>query len=202
MLTYEKGTPLHGDLKSGRIQALPDDQGRALFETTIEFLEDNGFYQYEISNFARQATGPVNYISRHNLKYWTRAPYIGLGPSAHSFIKSQRFWNISSLRRYIAAIESGQTPMADKEVLTREQEIIEAIYLGLRMTQGIDLVWFRQRFGIDFIEAFKDVITELEKRNYIITDPSHTALTRRGNAFLDSIAEMFVTRDLSNAKTA
>jgi oxygen-independent coproporphyrinogen-3 oxidase len=92
--------------------------------------------------------------------------------------------------------------MADKEVLTREQEIIEAIYLGLRMTQGIDLVWFRQRFGIDFIEAFKDVITELEKRNYIITDPSHTALTRRGNAFLDSIAEMFVTRDLSNAKTA
>ncbi|MGD9349097.1 MAG: radical SAM family heme chaperone HemW [Desulfobacterales bacterium] len=202
MLTYEKGTPLHGDLKSGRIQALPDDQGRALFETTIEFLEDNGFYQYEISNFARQATGPANYISRHNLKYWTRAPYIGLGPSAHSFIKSQRFWNISSLRRYIAAIESGQTPMADKEVLTREQEIIEAIYLGLRMTQGIDLVWFRQRFGIDFIEAFKDVITELEKRNYIITDPSHTALTRRGNAFLDSIAEMFVTRDLSNAKTA
>jgi oxygen-independent coproporphyrinogen-3 oxidase len=202
MLTYEKGTPLHGDLESGRIQALPDDQVRTLFETTIEFLEDNGYFQYEISNFARHARHPASHISRHNLKYWTRAPYVGLGPSAHSFSKSQRSWNVSNLSRYMAAIESGQAPMADKEMLTREQEMIEAIYLGLRMTPGIDLIRFQQKFGIDFIETYKDVISDLEKRNYIITDASHAALTPQGRVFLDSIAEMFVTQDLSNAKTA
>jgi oxygen-independent coproporphyrinogen-3 oxidase len=202
ILTYEKGTPLHGDLKSDRIQALPDDRVRALFETTIEFLEDNNFIQYEISNFARFSRDPAGHMSRHNLKYWTRAPYIGLGPSAHSFNKSQRSWNVGNLSRYLAAVESGQAPVADKEVLTVEQEMIEAIFLGLRMTQGIDLAGFRQTFGIDFIETFKDIITDLEKRNYIITDALHTALTRQGRAFLDSIVEMFVTRDLSNAKTA
>jgi oxygen-independent coproporphyrinogen-3 oxidase len=125
-----------------------------------------------------------------------------LGPSAHSFNKSQRSWNVGNLSRYLAAVESGQAPVADKEVLTVEQEMIEAIFLGLRMTQGIDLAGFRQTFGIDFIETFKDIITDLEKRNYIITDALHTALTRQGRAFLDSIVEMFVTRDLSNAKTA
>jgi oxygen-independent coproporphyrinogen-3 oxidase len=102
----------------------------------------------------------------------------------------------------MAAIESGQAPMADKEMLTREQEMIEAIYLGLRMTPGIDLIRFQQKFGIDFIETYKDVISDLEKRNYIITDASHAALTPQGRVFLDSIAEMFVTQDLSNAKTA
>jgi oxygen-independent coproporphyrinogen-3 oxidase len=200
MLTYEKGTPLHDDLKSGRVQELPGDQGRALFDTTIEFLEDNGFYQYEISNFARLAMGPASTISRHNLKYWTRAPYIGLGPSAHSFINSRRSWNVSNLDAYLTAIESGQTPIADKEVLTREQEMIEAIYLGLRMTQGIDLVWFKQKFGIDFSQTFKDSVSDLTKRNYLKVDASYAALTRQGRAFLDGITSMLVVHDFSEAQ--
>ncbi|NIW00012.1 hypothetical protein GWN26_13175 [Candidatus Saccharibacteria bacterium] len=90
--------------------------------------------------------------------------------------------------------------MADKEVLTREQEMIEAIYLGLRMTPGIDLIWFQQKFGINFIETYKDVITDLEKRNYIITDASRTALTRQGRAFLDGITSMLVVQDFSEAQ--
>ena len=200
MLTYEKGTPLHGDLESGRIQALPDDQVRTLFETTIEFLEDNGYVQYEISNFARQARHPASHISRHNLKYWTRAPYVGLGPSAHSFSKSRRSWNVSNLSRYMAAIESGQAPMADQEVLTREQEMIEAIYLGLRMTPGIDLIRFRQKFGIDFSQAFKDVLADLVEKKVMKVDASYAALTRQGQAFLDSVASMLAAQDFSGAE--
>ena len=200
ILTYEKGTPLHGDLESGRIQALQDDQVRILFETTIEFLEDNGYVQYEISNFARQARHPASHISRHNLKYWTRAPYVGLGPSAHSFSKSRRSWNVSNLSRYMAAIESGQAPMADKEVLTREQEMIEAIYLGLRMTPGIDLIRFRQKFGIDFSQAFKDVLADLVEKKVMKVDASYAALTKQGQAFLDSVASMLAAQDFSGAE--
>ena len=196
MLTYEKGTLLHSDLKSGRVQPLTDEHVRALFEATIELLEDNGYFQYEISNFARKEKDPATNISRHNLKYWTRAPYIGLGPSAHSFIKSQRHWNQLSVDRYFAAIESGRLPIAEREVLTGEQEMIEAIYLGLRMTQGIDLVWFRQKFGIDFSQTFYDVVIELEKANYLVLGPTHAALTRQGRVFLDSIAAMFIEADV------
>jgi len=155
MLTYEKGTPLHSGLKAGRVQPLADDNIRALFETTIEFLEDHGYFQYEISNFARIGKESETHVSRHNLKYWTRAPYIGLGPSAHSFIEPQRYWNVSIVDKYIEAIESGRLPVADREVLSEEQQLIEGIYLGLRMTRGIDLVWFRENLELILLRHLK-----------------------------------------------
>jgi len=197
MLTYEKGTPLHSSLKEGRVQPPAEDNVRTLFETTIEYLEDHKYLQYEISNFARIGNDGKPNVSRHNLKYWTRTPYMGLGPSAHSFIEPQRYWNESRVSSYIAAIESGRLPVAEKEVLTGEQQMIEAIYLGLRMNAGIDLVGFKAKYGIDFMKTFKTLITELTERNYIEVKNSRCALTRRGRAFLDSITAMFVTRDVS-----
>ena len=200
MLTYEQGTPLHSSREEGRIQSLADDKVRTLFETTMEFLEDHKYFQYEISNFARIGNDGKPNISRHNLKYWTLVPYIGLGPSAHSFIEPQRYWNVSSVDSYIEAIESGRLPVDDKEVLTEEQQMIEAIYLGLRMTAGIDLVGFKAKFGIDFIKTFKEVITDLTERNYIAVKDNRCAVTRRGRAYLDSITSMFVTRDVSDTE--
>jgi oxygen-independent coproporphyrinogen-3 oxidase len=200
MLTYEKGTPLHSSREDGRIQPLAEDKVRTLFETTIDFLEDHQYFQYEISNFARIRNDGKPQISRHNLKYWTQVPYIGLGPSAHSFIEPQRYWNVSSVDSYIEAVESGQLPVADREALTGEQQIIEAIYLGLRMTAGIDLAGFRAKFGIDFIKTFKEVIADLAERNYIAVENSRCALTRQGRVYLDSITTMFVTRDISDTE--
>jgi oxygen-independent coproporphyrinogen-3 oxidase len=202
MLTYEKGTPLHSSREDGRIQPLAEDKVRTLFETTIDFLEDHKYFQYEISNFARIGNDGKPNISRHNLKYWTLAPYIGLGPSAHSFIEPRRYWNGSSVDSYINAIESGRLPVDDKEVLTEEQQMIEAIYLGLRMTSGIDLVGFKAKFGIDFIKTFKEVITDLAERNYIAVENSRCALTRQGRAYLDNITSMFVTRDFFDTQAA
>jgi oxygen-independent coproporphyrinogen-3 oxidase len=201
MLTYEKGTPLHSGLKQGRVQPLAEDKVRTLFETTIDYLEDHKYFQYEISNFARIGKDKKPHISRHNLKYWTFAPYIGLGPSAHSFVEPQRFWNVSDVRSYIAAIESGRLTVAEKEVLTEEQQMIESIYLGLRMTAGIDLVGFKAKFRIDFIKAFEEVITDLAERNFIEVKNSRCALTRRGRVYLDSITSMFVTRGVSDTET-
>jgi oxygen-independent coproporphyrinogen-3 oxidase len=200
MLTYEKGTPLHSSREDGRIQPLAEDKVRTLFETTIDFLEDHKYFQYEISNFARIGNDGKPNISRHNLKYWTLTPYIGLGPSAHSFIETRRYWNVSNVDSYINAIESGQLPVDDKEVLTQDQQMIEAIYLGLRMTAGIDLAGFRAKFGIDFIKTFKEVIADLAERNYIAVENSRCALTRQGRVYLDSITTMFVTRDISDTE--
>jgi oxygen-independent coproporphyrinogen-3 oxidase len=201
MLTYEKGTPLYNGLKDGQVQPLAEDNVRTLFETTIDYLEGHKYFQYEISNFARIGKDGKPHISRHNLKYWTFAPYIGLGPSAHSFVEPQRFWNVSDVSSYIAAIESGRLTVAEKEVLTEEQQMIESIYLGLRMTAGIDLVGFEAKFRIDFIKAFEEVITDLAERNYIEVKNSRCALTRRGRVYLDSITSMFVTRGISDTET-
>lgn len=207
MLAYEKGTPLQKSLKQGRFQQLAEDKVRALFDTTIEFLEDHGYFQYEISNFARtekagtEKDGQTN-VSRHNLKYWTFAPYIGLGPSAHSFIEPQRHWNVSSVEQYNATVKSGRLPVAGEEVLSREQQMIEAIYLGLRMTRGIDLAGFKKKFRIDFIDEFKELTSDLKKRNFIAVTKDHCTLTRQARAFLDSISAMFVRSDFKTPSNA
>jgi oxygen-independent coproporphyrinogen-3 oxidase len=107
---------------------------------------------------------------------------------------------VSNVDSYINAIESGQLPVDDKEVLTQDQQMIEAIYLGLRMTAGIDLAGFRAKFGIDFIKTFKEVIADLAERNYIAVENSRCALTRQGRVYLDSITTMFVTRDISDTE--
>ena len=196
MLTYEKGTPLYNSLKDGRVRPLADDNIRTLFETTIEYLENHKFLQYEISNFARIGKDGKPHVSKHNLKYWTHAPYIGLGPAAHSFAEPQRSWNVSSVDRYIETIESGRLAVADREVLSLEQQIIEAIYLGLRMTDGIDTDSFKEKFGIDFIETYKEIVSDFERRGYLNFDKRNCSLTRQGKAFLDSIANMFVSHDM------
>jgi oxygen-independent coproporphyrinogen-3 oxidase len=199
-LTYEKETLLYSGLKDGRIQPLAEDRVRALFEATIDFLENHGYIQYEISNFGRIGKNGQPSVSRHNLKYWTLAPYIGLGASAHSFSEPQRYWNVSDIAEYITAIESGRLPVAEREVLSREQQIIETIYLGLRTTAGIDLTGFGEKFGINFVETFKEVISDLENQNYLEIKSSRCALTRPARAFLDTIAMMFVNRDVCGAE--
>jgi oxygen-independent coproporphyrinogen-3 oxidase len=200
MLTYEKGTPLYSNLENGRVQPLTEDNVRALFETTIDFLEDHKYFQYEISNFVRVGKDEIPHISRHNLKYWTLLPYIGLGPSAHSFVEPQRYWNVSAVDRYIEVIESGRLALSEGEVLSQEQQMIEAIFLGLRMTDGIDLGGFKEKFGINFIETYKEILSDLEKRDYIEVDQHNCALTRQGRIFLDSITQMFVSHDVLDAE--
>ena len=197
MLTYENGTPLQKSLEQGRFQPLAEGRVRALFDAAIDFLEDHGYFQYEISNFARiekagGIKGRTANVSRHNLKYWMLAPYFGLGPSAHSFIEPQRSWNVSSVDRYVEALECGRLPVAEKEVLSREQQMIEAIYLGLRTTRGIDLAGFKNKFRMDFMDTFKELTLDLKKRNLIAVSKDCCALTRRGRAFLDGISAMFV----------
>ena len=197
ILTVESETLLGQDVKAGRIEMPGDGVVRELFDITIEFLTDHGFRQYEISNFARQTDdGSEARYSRHNQKYWSFAPYIGLGPSAHSFFSPQRRWNHRSVEKYVQQIKAGQLPIAEKETLTREQMIMEAIYLGLRTTRGIDLNRFEEMFEISFLRALEDKIAELVKDGFIRLSNTHCALTPRGMAYLDSIAAMLTSQDV------
>jgi oxygen-independent coproporphyrinogen-3 oxidase len=198
MLTCESGTPLAKDVKTGRIRWAAEGMILDLFNTAIDFLTARNFFHYEVSNFARKA-GPYHEprTSRHNLKYWTFAPYIGLGPSAHSFIEPERYWNHRSLAAYVRQIEAGKSAMAEKERLTKTQKTIEAIYLGLRTTWGINLDEFQAKCGMDFTKSFGKSVAELESRGLIEINEGHCVLTREGLLFIDSIASMFICQDLS-----
>ena len=197
MLTCESGTPLDRDVKTGRIHLAAEGRVLDLFDTAIHFLTNHDFLHYEVSNFARMA-GPNHEprTSKHNLKYWSFAPYIGLGPSAHSFIEPERYWNHRSVATYVRQIEAGKSATAEIERLTKEQMMIEAIYLGFRTTRGIDLDMFKARFDISFSQSFDKTIAELETRGMIKLSERHCALTRTGLPFLDSIASMFTSQDI------
>jgi len=197
ILTIEPETLLGQGVKAGRIKMPEDGAVRELFDTTIEFLSNNGFQQYEISNFARQAeSGSGVRCSRHNQKYWSFEPYIGLGPSAHSFFSPERRWNHRSIEKYVQQIKAGQLPIAEKETLTRGQMIMEAIYLGLRTNRGIDLDGFEKMFEISFLKTFEVTIAALAKDRLVKVTASHCALSAKGMAYLDSIAAMLTSQDI------
>jgi oxygen-independent coproporphyrinogen-3 oxidase len=192
MLTCEPGTPLHHNLKFGLYRPLPDSKINELFYLTIEYLESHGYCHYEISNFARQVSeNKRSKISRHNSKYWSFAPYIGIGASAHSFIEPQRYWNTADVAKYIQNIEAGNTPVEASETLTINQLAMEAILLGLRTRSGMDIKAFDHKFETDFKKMFGETISELEKDGMIHMKQNRLVLSRKGMAFLDSIVSMF-----------
>jgi oxygen-independent coproporphyrinogen-3 oxidase len=198
ILSFEPGTPLHRDRQEARLKPLAESQVCELFETTLEFLRDHGYVQYEISNFAREIMDSSGLKSaernrsRHNMKYWKSVPYIGLGPSAHSFLEPKRYWNCRDVKKYIQDLEAEKLPLDGEERLSTEQLITEAIYLGLRKTKGILIDAFDKKFGVSFKTLFKDTIDVLKSKGLIELSQNRCALTSRGMLYLDSIAAMFV----------
>jgi oxygen-independent coproporphyrinogen-3 oxidase len=127
-----EGTPLWKMREAG-LFAMPDEeQERRLFLTASEVLEGRGFVHYEVSNFARGTP----HFCRHNVKYWERAPYLGLGPSAHSFQGDTRWWNHRSVGKYCGDLNRGRTPVQGSERLSEEQVDLERLSLQLRTRAG------------------------------------------------------------------
>ena len=197
LLTRESGTPLDQEVLADRVRLPAEDNLRRLFETTIDYLSNHGYLHYEVSNFARKADNGLSpWMSRHNRKYWSLAPYIGLGPAAHSYLEAARYWNHRSLDKYLQDIRQGKLPLAEKEKLTGEQMIIETIYLGFRTAQGIDIGDFQRRFGIDFLKIFRQTIAEFEKDGLIEVSQNHCGLTPKGMVLLDGITAEFTSQEL------
>ncbi len=193
MLTYEADTPMDKDRQTGRIKPMADPLLEDLFDATITFLNINDYEQYEISNYARSDTKGLNTNrSRHNRKYWSFAPYVGFGPSAHSFVEPVRYWNVSNVDKYIEDLNAGRLPIAEKETLSREQQMIEWVYLGLRQTGGIQIEDFNHKFDVSFSSMFGEVLTDLEERGLIAPVKTRCTLTRKGMLLLDSVTSMLI----------
>ncbi|WP_319524745.1 radical SAM family heme chaperone HemW [uncultured Desulfosarcina sp.] len=189
-LTVEAGTPLARRVAAGQVRPLGESIAGDLFSATADFLEAHGYRQYEISNYARVCEGRhLDLRSRHNRKYWNFNDYMGFGPAAHSLEGSTRRWNCRTLDDYLAALQQGASPEAGRETLTMDQQILEAVYLGLRQTDGIDTARFASRFQSDFHDLFGKQVAQLAAEGLIDASAEQVRLTRQGMRFLESVVQ-------------
>jgi oxygen-independent coproporphyrinogen III oxidase len=193
ILTYEPDTPLDQKRQKCLFTPLDDEKTGELFSITQKVLSEHGYVQYEIANYGRS----IDLYSRHNRKYWQFHPYIGIGPSAHSYSNHVRSWNHRSVLKYIENLGQQKLPLENTEILNREQQMIEFIYLGLRQTEGLSMDEYYQRFGKKFDTAFSSTIKILKNRQMLQTKKDRCYLTPSGMLFLDSIADMFLNHDIS-----
>ncbi len=137
ILELHSGTPLHAEVKSRKTRLPSEDFVADQYRRVAPLLEARALFQYEISNFAR-----AGFESRHNLKYWTRRPYIGFGVSSHSFDGAKRWNNTPSLSRYLRRLESGLSPRESESAVAEADAARERLFLGLRMQRGVAVTAF------------------------------------------------------------
>ncbi|HWX94124.1 MAG TPA: radical SAM family heme chaperone HemW [Terriglobales bacterium] len=194
MLEVDEDSRLGRELIAGgtkyHAHFVPDEELTAdLYETACDQLNAVGIEQYEISNFAREG-----FESRHNLKYWTRQPYLGFGVDAHSMLLSTadaceavRFSTLDSLDQYVAGAAMRRTEVS------RQGALEETFFLGLRRTEGIDLEEAREKFGRFVVSALARVLVDLAGDGLIDWEGDSVRLTRRGRLLSNEVFERFLS---------
>jgi putative oxygen-independent coproporphyrinogen III oxidase len=171
----------------GELAELPEARQADLFLLTHRLLAENGYPGYEVSNFARGDDHP----SRHNQKYWRHVPYLGLGPSAHSFDGRRRWWNERQLPRWEKRVQAGAPAVAGSEELSDEDLALETLMLGLRTAAGVDLAAFGERFGFDLVARNRRAVAGAVERGLLRLPDDRLAPTLEGFAVADALAASF-----------
>jgi oxygen-independent coproporphyrinogen III oxidase len=187
-LIVEEHTPLFSMVQNGTVKPLPEEKDTAMYETTLATMAENGFSQYEVSNFAK-----LGFESRHNKNYWNHSNYLGFGPSAHSFWKDhatggRRWWNARSIAHYCDAIGKGSFPVVGSETVDRETMFSEAVFLGLR-TGELSVTTLQQLYGVDMLSARGEKLKLFSDEELLHIKDRRIMLTRKGFMVCDSIAE-------------
>ena len=180
LLETDKDTPMTRSMRSGRTAFPADDDLADAWEETTDFLESAGYPQYEISNFALSVPGEADRVSRHNLKYWQDHPYAGFGLGAHGYHQGERRGNRRDLDGYIADLAAGRDPVAEQDPWHPVRRLEEALFMGLRLTNGIDSAWIGERYGLDLQDRYRTVWEEAEARSLLSRKGARIRLTRRG----------------------
>lgn len=186
-LKLEDGTPLKRDVEIGKVQLPTDDQEYEMSMAARDYLSKLGYKRYEISNFAHQG-----YESRHNLKYWQRLPYLGVGVAAASMYGNTRYLNTSSIKDYIEQIDSNKLPLAEKTNLSNEEIAFEMIMLSTRLAEGMKYSDYNEFTGDNFAEKYSDILAELKKQGLITPSNTHCRLSPIGMDIQNTILLKFM----------
>ena len=180
-LILERGTILNKMVLDKKVILQDEDYDADLYEYTIDYLIGKNFTQYEVSNFCLPG-----YECRHNNAYWRYKDYLSFGTSAHSFADGKRWWNYSSLKKYIHEINLNGIAVAGYEIINGKQQLDEYIMLALR-SAGLDTSDLKEKFGNDWIKEKYDYFIELKNQNLLNIDDHFIRLTKKGYALCDEI---------------
>lgn len=180
-LIYEEDTPLYQMLQQHRVEEVDEDSSLRFFSILMNRLKEAGYEHYEISNFCKPG-----YHSRHNSSYWQGIPYLGCGPSAHSFNGKSRQWNIASLTRYIQGIQEGNC-IYETEQLDLYTRYNECVMTGLRTLEGINLFHLKQTFGPELWKYCLKMAAIYLQNGQLEIQNDHLRLTQEGIFISDGI---------------
>jgi oxygen-independent coproporphyrinogen-3 oxidase len=209
-LTLERGTRLARAVRRGALPAPDEDAAAEMYERAGELLAAAGYRQYEISNWARDGASGAGarparfprFASRHNLGYWLNRPYLGFGAGAHGWAAGRRYANVRDLEKYIARNAAGRArrfplgPAATRSApLSREEEMRETMWLGLRLTEaGVEREAYRRRFAADYLEIFPKEIDSALRDGLLEggEEGGLLRLTARGRLLGNRVFRLFV----------
>jgi oxygen-independent coproporphyrinogen III oxidase len=187
ILELYPNAPLKEDMARAGWSQAPDDDAAEMYEWAMETLEHAGYGQYEISNVARPGLE-----SRHNLKYWQDGEWLGVGCGAHSTVAGVRWRNLASTTDYIGRIGAGESPVAERRALTREQRLQEALFTGLRLSAGVDTGELSLRYGTDVRARYESSLEPYAAAGLVFWEGSRLRLGRRGMLLANEIFSVFV----------
>ena len=186
-LTVEPKTALEKLIKQKMVADVDTEKQARHFELLMQWMTEAGYEHYEISNFAKPG-----FRSKHNSSYWRQKPYVGFGPSAHSFNGASRQWNVANNALYIQSLSKGVVPF-ESETLTTKQQLNEYIMTSLRTIEGISLQKVKQTFGKDKCEYIIKTARPHFNHNYLTIENEYLKTTPEGKLLTDGIAaDLFV----------
>lgn len=188
-LKLEEETPLYDLYMDEGIDIESEDfEDRLMYHTACEMFKENGYVQYELSNFAKKG-----YACRHNLNYWDIKEYIGLGLAAHSYKDKARFFNTSYMNEYLQGIENNGSAIEDIEQLDKEKQEEEFIIMALRKTEGVRFDEYKKRFGEEFLDKYKDETNYLIEAGLAALTKNSMYLTDEGKDFANIAMMEFIS---------
>jgi oxygen-independent coproporphyrinogen III oxidase len=187
LLEVYPNAPLRDEMARARWSQAPDEDAATMYVTAMERLEAAGYEQYEISNVARPGRR-----SRHNLKYWTDGEWLGFGCGAHSTRGGTRWKNVSATEEYVNRVTSGLPLEADMHRLTAAERVGDALFMGLRLSDGIDERAIEGRYGLDVWRRYGTDLKPYVEDGLLMRQDKRMWLTRRGMLLAHEVMAVFV----------
>ena len=187
LLEVYPNSPLRDEMIRSTSTQAPDDVAAEMYLSALVRLDQAGFQQYEISNVARSG-----HRSRHNLKYWMDGQWIGFGPGAHSTVGDERWSNTSEISVYLDRLESGGDPSCARQKRSPEQQLAEALFMGLRLTEGVDVSAVGNRYGVDVPARYGAELQLFIDEGQLVEEGDQLRLSREGMLLANEVMAVFV----------
>jgi oxygen-independent coproporphyrinogen-3 oxidase len=190
LLELYPNAPLRDEMAREGWSLAPDEDAASMYLGAMERLEGAGYQQYEISNVSRPGRR-----SRHNLKYWTGGEWVGFGCGAHSTRGGLRWKNVAATEQYVGRVESGVGVVADSRPLSPADQLEEALFMGLRLADGVDLGLVGARHGVDVWARYGARLAPYLEAGLLVHEAGWFRLTRRGMLLANEVMSAFVEAD-------